>query len=77
MPKLKVKGKLAKLVEEIKKKEASMSEEDRWMQMYIMGYNDAIADAVEWLETTFEIMTRLHLNGDIIDTFEKDLRKNK
>ena len=72
---MKLKGKLAELVEEIKKKESSMSEEDRWMQMYIMGYNDAISDAVEWLETTFEIMTRLHLNSEVIDRLEKDLRK--
>lgn len=72
---MKVTGKLAELVEEIKKKEASMSEKDRWMQMYVMGYNDAISYAVEWLETTFEIMTRLHLGSEVIDKFEKDLRK--
>ena len=70
-----MKLKLAELVEEIKKKEASMSEEDRWMQMYIMGYNDAISDAVEWLETEFELMTRLHLNSEVTDRFEKDLKK--
>lgn len=68
-------GKLTKLVEEIKKKEDSMSEEDKWMQMHIIGYNDAIADAVEWLETTFEVMTKLHLSSEVIDKFEKDLRK--
>ena len=68
-------GKLAELVEEIKKKEASMSEEDRWMQMYVMGYNDAISYAVEWLETTFEIITRIHLGSEVIEKFEKDLRK--
>lgn len=72
---MKVTGKLAELVEEIKKKEASMSEEDRWMQMYVMGYNDAISYAVEWLETTFEIMTKLHLGSEVIEKFEKDLRK--
>lgn len=74
---MKLKGKIAELVEEIKKKEASMSEEDRWMQMYVMGYNDAISNAVEWLETTFEIMTRLHLDSEVIEKFEKDLRKGE
>ena len=75
VPKRKATKKLAELIESIKKKEASMSEEDKWMQMYVMGYNDAISDAVEWLETTFEIMTRLHLSSEVIDRFEKDLRK--
>lgn len=40
-----------------------------------MGYNDAIADAVEWLETEFELMTMLHLSSEVVDRFEKDLRK--